>query len=223
MFDYLSFMDLNNLSDDEKIFELSSLVNKIERAISVKKRYDLEQEYVKVDEDLYIVKGISYYDSCKYKSNLLYNYIDLNFYNKIINFNRNLSAKKRRCRAKLNEMCKNFHYVYFMTYQLYDDVLALKDETQKKLVSKWLKGKSDMYVLNIDYGAEKGRKHFHAVFGTNDKIPYKSLESNITLELIPNRLDDKERISKYITKLSAHAVKLSTKNQRLTYWKRKVK
>lgn len=221
MFDYLSFMNLNNLSDDEKILELSSLVNKIERANFVMKRYDLGQEFEKLDNDLYIVKGISYEESYIYKHDLLSNYIDSNFYKKIINFNRNMSSKKRRCRAKLEEMCKNFNYVYFMTYQLYDDVLALKDETQKKLVSKWLKGKSNMYVLNVDYGDLKGRKHFHAVFGTNDKIPYKSLESNITLKLIPNKLDDKERISKYITKLSAHAVKISTKNQRLTYWKRK--
>lgn len=221
MVNYLSLINFNNLTEEEIILNFSSLIGKCERAFYVYKSYKMSQEVEKVDNDFYIGKGLSYYQAISIKESFYMDSNNRNLYDRIVKLNRNRSAKKRRCREKLEKMFINYDYVYFMTYQLYDNELKLNDQVQRRKVRNWLKGKSLQFALNVDYGELKERKHFHALFGTNTKISYKSLPSNITLRKVPNKLDDKDRLSKYCTKLSAHAVKLSTKNERITYWCKK--
>ena len=222
MYDYSIILDLD-IEEEKKILLLSGVIGKVERAMFCYKQWQTAQEVkmideFKLDDNLYIATGFDYYTALRIKSAFLLDEYKHIFYDDVCKLLRNRRAKKRRCSKSVDSMFKKYDYVYFFTYQFYDNHLALTKKYRKSLVVKWLKGNCSAYALNIDFGEITYREHYHAVIGTNTKIPFKSLPSNITLERIPNHVDDKERISKYITKLSSHAVKISTRNERLSYW-----
>lgn len=113
-------------------------------------------------------------------------------------------------------------------------------DTRSQAVQRYLKGFNVPYCANIDFGSENGREHYHALIcasldelaltpwtrgycyyeemGTTrvfrgDKGVYerKRKKRDDTPE------DDFERTSRYINKLSNHAVKATTHNARIKY------
>jgi hypothetical protein len=77
-----------------------------------------------------------------------------------------------------------------------------------------------MYVANIDYGAKNKREHYHALINC-DKIDFSNWRKygNINAERVKNKdiESDKIKLSKYIAKLSNHAIKETTKRSCLIY------
>lgn len=124
---------------------------------------------------------------------------------------------------------------YFMTLTLDDDKLKekgidlgnLSDKDYKYLrkeVTRYLGGLG-AYVANYDYGASHDRLHFHAVVQSNVSIKlgcendwYKHLGA-IYVEKIRKGTNDSKRLSKYINKLTNHAIKATTKASKLIYSK----
>jgi len=101
----------------------------------------------------------------------------------------------------------------FATLTFSDETLkSTSFQTRRKYVSRWCKEVSAIYVANVDYGEDNGREHYHAVlcnivskeakakwdkygFSFFEKIRVKK-SKNPTLA-----------VSRYITKLTAHALK----------------
>ena len=77
-----------------------------------------------------------------------------------------------------------------------------------------------MYVANIDYGSKNKREHYHALINC-DKVDFKSWRKygNINAKRVRNKdiESDKTKLSKYIAKLSNHAIKETTKRSCLIY------
>ena len=77
-----------------------------------------------------------------------------------------------------------------------------------------------MYVANIDFGAQNHREHYHAVIQCK-KIDASSWHKYgaIFIEKVRNNGigHDCERLSKYVSKLSNHAIKETTKRCSLLY------
>lgn len=109
----------------------------------------------------------------------------------------------------------------FLTLTFNDE--TLKDtsaDTRRQYVRKYLKQFNCKYVANIDFGKENHREHYHAVICA-DKIDLSSwrIHGNINVERVRNRNIERDntRLSKYICKLSNHAIKETTKRSSLIY------
>lgn len=112
---------------------------------------------------------------------------------------------------------------WFITITFNNDTLVNTNEkTRRVYVSRWLKSLSPFYVANIDYGAKNSREHYHAII-TSDKRPPKSWSYGfVDILKVATTENDTKRISKYISKLTNHAIKHTTKSKRIIY-SRKVK
>ena len=100
----------------------------------------------------------------------------------------------------------------FVTLTFNDDVLSSTSmETRRRYVARFLKSQSSLYVANIDFGKTTKREHYHAVI-VKDRIEanswpygfdsYKKIRCD---KLGPLKL------AKYISKLTNHAIKETTK------------
>ena len=107
----------------------------------------------------------------------------------------------------------------FLTLTFRNDVLAsTSEETRKRYVSRALKTMSDKYVANIDYGSKNEREHYHAVV-LCDKVSQEQWKyGNLDFERVRVYEEDSPvKIAKYINKLTNHAIKETTKQNRLIY------
>lgn len=110
----------------------------------------------------------------------------------------------------------------FLTLTFNDIALKkLSAYTRKKYVKTYLKSCSNDYVANIDYGGKGGREHYHAVVVAN-KVNNKlwndlTFGSNVNFEKCRTNVNDKTRLSKYVAKLTNHAIKETTKRNAIIY------
>lgn len=88
-------------------------------------------------------------------------------------------------------------------------------ETKRKYVTRCLKAFNAPYIANIDYGKKNGRLHYHAIVQV-PKIAFDTWDyGNIDAKkvVVPNET----AISKYINKLTNHAIKETCQKNRLIY------
>lgn len=133
---------------------------------------------------------------------------------------RKLSRVKSKL-IKMEDCCfqnSNLNMV-FLTFTFDDYSLSHNNaDSLKQAVRRFLKQYGIKYVANVDYGARNGRKHFHAVALIDGKLNYK-LWNYGALNGRKVNLNESasKRMSKYITKLSLHAIKETTQFNRLIY------
>jgi hypothetical protein len=108
----------------------------------------------------------------------------------------------------------------FITLTFNDRTLnRTSQETRRRYVSRFLKSLNCEYVGNIDFGEENEREHYHAVISCRipqDKAKIWRRYGNINFEKVRHTTDN-VKLSKYIVKLSNHAIKDSTKRVCLLY------
>ena len=126
-----------------------------------------------------------------------------------------------RLRKRIDSMLSNYKCC-FLTLTFRDDVfISTTDIERRKAVSRYLKSFGVPYVANLDFGAEKDREHYHALLCV-ESIDYKEwFEKFGAIKSKKVRLSDldksKSKLSKYICKLSNHAIKDTTKRSALLY------
>lgn len=124
-------------------------------------------------------------------------------------------CRKLRCFRKIGK-CVISGNAYFITLTFTDDVLAkTSDKTRRRYVSRFLKGISETYAANIDFGGANGREHYHAVavreeFNETMKRMWSDKYGFIYVEKIGSSESDLKSVCKYVAKLSNHALKAST-------------
>ena len=173
--------------------------------------------------------------------------IDENFLNHIIEYNKKRKEAfknglqfeedieiERKLKARYNKVSRikqHFIYMvmkknnlYFLTFTFDDKYINKCDRTKKDLIKNLLKeiDFNSYFILNVDYGSQTERQHYHCIFGTNKDLDLKSILDKYYpcysyTEKI--RLDTNciNKIPKYINKLSNHAIKDSTKGFRLYF------
>lgn len=162
-------------------------------------------------------------DSLEYKNKLIEDISILESQLSIIDYEReekvyNAYRKRLQRLKKRVSLILASDKAVFLTLTFTDSSLDSYDFTYlKNYVRKFLKTQCSNYVCNADYGSLNNRLHFHAlVVPKNDLIDY-SLYSlgaiNGRKVYSPNSI----RLSRYILKLSYHAIKDSTDNNRLIY------
>lgn len=91
-------------------------------------------------------------------------------------------------------------------------------ETRKDYVRRFLKENYSKYIANIDYGARNDREHYHAIVLLNDLANFKLWHKYgaINSQNIW-QTNSETKISKYITKLTNHAIKETCKRSAIIY------
>jgi hypothetical protein len=107
---------------------------------------------------------------------------------------------------------------WFITITFNPETLSKTNEqTRRKYVSRWLKSLTSFYVANIDYGAKNSREHYHAIITSDQRPPKTWSYGFIDILKVKTTENDTKRISKYISKLTNHAIKHTTKSKRIIY------
>jgi len=106
----------------------------------------------------------------------------------------------------------------WLTLTFTDDILAkTNQETRRKYVSRFLKSQSASYVANIDYGKQTEREHYHALVLCDYLDKSKWLYGFSYTERVKNHVNAAAKLSKYVSKLTNHAIKETTKRQVYIY------
>jgi hypothetical protein len=206
------------LSKEQKQ-ELKQIIieNKLHREVGQLslKNYRLYQKEV---NGLYYPSLINY--SYKELENEFTNFVNLYGYTTLKianNLNRASYQRTARLKERIREAVESGS-AWFITITFNPETLSKTNEkTRRVYVSRWLKSLTPFYVANIDYGKEKGREHYHAVI-TSDQRPPKSWSYGfVDILKVKTTETDTKRISKYISKLTNHAIKHTTKSKRIIY------
>lgn len=132
--------------------------------------------------------------------------------------------KVSRIKKRFVYLIYRYKYLYFCTFTFDNEYLKRCERSQRDLIKDvLLKYDKDIkYILNVDYGSQTERLHYHCIVATNLKsnlrkfvslkYPYRTNVKKIRL-----LSDDFKRVSKYINKLSNHCCKDSTKKRRIVY------
>ena len=136
------------------------------------------------------------------------------------NLNQAKYQRTNRLKKRIQEAVESGS-AYFITITFNPETLKnTNEQTRRKYVSRWLKSLSAFYVANIDYGLINEREHYHAVITSDNKPPKSWPYGFIDILKIKTTENDTKRISKYISKLTNHAIKHTTKSKRIIYSKK---
>ena len=127
---------------------------------------------------------------------------------------RTIRLKERVRTMLLNGSC------LFLTLTFTDDTLAKTNEKQRRVaVVRFLKKYDCMYIANIDFGATNHREHYHALINCNkvDSKLWKLGNLDFKRVRLKEIETDKTKLSKYIAKLSNHAIKETARRGALIY------
>lgn len=179
------------------------------------KRYRLDQIQ---EKGLYYPTLINY--SFQDLENDITNFINL-YGTTILKIAENVNRASYQRTARLKDRIREAvagGSAYFITITFNDDTLTKTNEkTRRVYVSRWLKSLTPFYVANIDYGKTTAREHYHAII-TADAPPPKTWQYGfIDILKVATTENDTKRLSKYISKLTNHAIKNTTKSKRIIY------
>lgn len=127
------------------------------------------------------------------------------------------NSKVHRLRKRVQSILVNGASL-FLTLTFNDDTLKSTNEKQRRrYVREFLSRYHCSYVGNVDYGKENHREHYHALIAV-DRVDNKLWSyGSINFEKVRLRNRTDTRLSKYIAKLSNHAIKETTKRSALIY------
>lgn len=163
-------------------------------------------------------------------------------YNEAKKINKARYKRVTRLKFRLADIITECEKPVFLTLTFSDETLEKTSAgTRRQYVRKYLASYGVPYVANIDFGAINGREHYHAVIGCpvdlktwQDKCGFALAE-----EIKPNRwnkiprryadlppeeqaermhFDTLSRLSKYVAKLTNHAIKETTKRSAVIYY-----
>ena len=125
--------------------------------------------------------------------------------------NRNVRLKKRITKYLSMGQC------LFLTFTFNDMCLNnTNEQTRRKYVRRWLKEYSSYYVANIDFGSRNEREHYHALICVDRVDPTTWNNGTINVKRVKPTSDGKA-LAKYISKLTNHAIKETTKRYAIIY------
>lgn len=130
--------------------------------------------------------------------------------------NNNFTQRKNRLRNKIEKMLEQ--ECLFLTFTFEDKYIDSSVATKRKYVQRMLNDLGVHYVANIDYGKKYERVHFHAVVQIDfiDNTD-KRLWRYGALKILPVKVKNTVALSKYICKLTNHAIKNTTKGNRCMF------
>lgn len=170
--------------------------------------------------DIELLNKVIEYNKNKFDSFIYGSYFEtIPEYEKILNARYH---KTSRIKQRLVYLLSRYDYIWFCTFTFDDNYINKSERTKRDLVKSVLNTNDFKYILNIDYGKQTMREHFHCIVATNFnmnlddyfKEKYKCFSLSIQCK---NGYNDLTRLSKYINKLVNHCIKATTNKQRIVY------
>lgn len=170
--------------------------------------------------DIELLNKVIEYNKNKFDSFIYGSYFEtIPEYEKILNAR---YQKTSRVKQRLVYLLSRYEYIWFCTFTFDDKYINKSERTKRDLIKSCLKNYDFKYILNIDYGKQTMREHFHCIVATNYNINlddyfkehYKCFSLSIKCK---NGYHDLTRLSKYINKLVNHCIKATTNKQRIVY------
>lgn len=130
-----------------------------------------------------------------------------------------VNAERQRTKRLRNRISKylNSGNCLFLTLTFNNECLSnTTEQTRREYVRKWLKTYSSKYIANIDYGKKNGREHYHAIIQV-DRVDFTTWNHGTCNGQRVKSTSDDLALSKYICKLTNHAIKNTTKRKALIY------
>ena len=170
--------------------------------------------------DVELLKKIIEYNKNRFDSFLHDSYFEpIPEYEKILHAR---YQKTSRIKRRLVYLLSRYDYIWFCTFTFSDEYINRSERTKRDLIKSVLNTNDFKYILNIDYGKQTMREHFHCIVATNFNMDldeyfkknYKCFSLSIQCK---NGYNDLTRLSKYIDKLVNHCIKATTNKQRIVY------
>ena len=143
-----------------------------------------------------------------------------NYYNYIDCADRLIESRYRKAktvRDKISALVMSGNAI-FITLTFNDKTLSKTDaQKRRRLVQRYLKSNCREYVANVDFGKLNGREHYHALVSNDLDLSKWFKYGSIDIEKVRPYEDSPKRLSKYITKLTNHALKVGAVAPRLIY------
>ncbi len=207
----------------EKICFVISIQQLMEKAIR-NRYYSLIKQQQIENKDYQLIGRFSY---SLFKSYQDGNYSTANFYLRLLNdienehnehyikvaklLNQGRARKSKNIKERITYMLEEYKQAYFITFTFNDSTLLNTNAlTRRRYVIRALKNSSNDYLANIDFGADNGREHYHAV-STQPLLQEHWSYGFIKCIRIGHSESEPAKVGKYITKLNNHALKRSTR------------
>lgn len=142
------------------------------------------------------------------------------------NFEKLLNAriqKVGRIKKRLLYLLIRYKYIWFCTFTFDNNYINKCERTKRDLIKSVLNTHDFKYILNIDYGKNTQRQHFHCILASDINMDVNQYFQNYynggySLSIQCKKgLEDLTRLTKYIDKLVNHCIKATTRRQRLVY------
>jgi len=178
----------------------------VDRIISLRKRS------LEVEEDETHFDAI--YDNIRKTTNNIKNDSKLDCAKRLVE-----SRYKRRkriekhCKTLVNSGCALFVTLTFTDKTLNDTTR----EQRRRIIQRYLKDNCSHYVANVDYGGRYGREHYHAIVSNDINLNDYHKYGAIKVQHIRKSEESLEKLSKYISKLTNHALKQDSLDTRLIF------
>lgn len=197
---------LNNILQYVDIYQLEKKLRKIKYDRKSFNINDLNIDYktaLKLDHFLWHCKDFDYLD--------------------IMKSNNRDYARIRRIRKRINKIFNDDFNKYFILLTFedcflypYSDIKTHKTffcskASRRKYVQRYLLDRFHDYVANYDEGGEKGREHYHVVCSSNLSLDILNQWSYGFISIKKINVLNSYALSKYINKLSLHAIKIENK------------
>lgn len=131
--------------------------------------------------------------------------------------------KVGRIKKRLLYLLIRYKYIWFCTFTFSNNYINKCDRTKRDLIKSVLNTHDFKYILNIDYGKQTQRQHFHCIIASDIDMDLNQYfqcyyVGGYSLSIQCKKgLDDLSRLTKYIDKLVNHCIKATTNRQRLVY------
>lgn len=131
--------------------------------------------------------------------------------------------KVGRIKKRLLYLLLRYKYIWFCTFTFTDKYINKSERTKRDLIKAVLNTHDFKYILNIDYGKQTQRQHFHCILATDIDMDVNQYFQNFydggfSLSIQCKKgVEDLTRLTKYIDKLVNHCIKATTRRQRLVY------
>lgn len=131
--------------------------------------------------------------------------------------------KVGRIKKRLLYLLIRYKYIWFCTFTFNNKYINKCERTKRDLIKSVLNTHDFKYILNIDYGKNTQRQHFHCILASDIDMDVNQYFQNYYLGgyslsiQCKKGVDDLTRLTKYIDKLVNHCIKATTRRQRLVY------
>ncbi|MDE5553439.1 MAG: hypothetical protein K2I67_02720, partial [Malacoplasma sp.] len=118
-----------------------------------------------MDYDLeFMVNVLNYNQQRKYAFNHGLQFEENKDYERVLNARR---AKVSRLKRRFLYLFSRFDYIWFVTFTFSNDYIDKSDKTKRRLMKSVLNTHDFKYILNVDYGKQTEREHYHCILATN--------------------------------------------------------